>query len=475
MKSNAPGSGRTKNLLLFVLLLIPLCLFLWIVGRQFQADRSIRRARAAGENLRAAAEWMERALRAIPGDADAWNNLGNIHLRMAQATTATPPEKRTSLEQAEACYRKSIDRVPINSLSHINLGWARYQIDQLEGHPPGPYVRHSFELAARLDPFGYYPHMLLADYFLYEGERETAFREYRKAIEAYPHNRVISAVLDKALGQTTDYDRILEVVPEDEALAHWYLAALLLEKLGRWEQSRSEFLKVVELEPRNTYYRDGYLRTCMRMRDADAALREVKEREQLLGPDPEVLLLLADFLKKQGRYDEALAVCERVATIAPGLPRTTTLTAEIKAGQGNLVEAVRTYEAHLEAHPDDPEGYFQLGRIYQQHGNKYRAAELFSQAAYRAPDQVRFQAGLARAYLQLGMRERALEALDRSRKLDPDEIQFDLLAGTVYLEKEDWMEAARAYGRALKKAPNHPEALKGFLSAQSRIPRDDTP
>ena len=321
----------------------------------------------------------------------------------------------------------------------------------------------------RLDPFNYYPHLLLADYLFHEGKREEGFRSLHRAIKALPHNRVIHAVLERAKTQTTEYDQLKQAIPEDEALALWYFAIDLAYGLGRWEEGEETFRKVLRMEPRNTYYRDGFLQSCMNRRDIPCAIREVEEREKVLGEDPAVLLRLADFLKKQGEFDQAMDLVRRVQGIAPGA-RATTLQAEIETARGNLQEAARTYEALLQRNPRDPEAHFRLGLIYHQHGNRYRAVEMFLQAAALAPDQVRYHGRLAEAYLRLGMPERALDVLQRCRRLAPDEIRFHLMAGNIYLGKEDWMEAARAFGDALKRSPDHPEALKGFLTAHSRIP-----
>ena len=62
------------------------------------------------------------------------------------------------------------------------------------------------------------------------------------------------------------------------------------------------------------------------------------------------------------------------------------------------------------------------------------------------------------------------KVLARCRKIDPDEIQYDLKSGRIHLSRESWIEAARDFGEVLKRQPDHPEALQGFLKAQSRIP-----
>ncbi len=465
-KDVPPGK---KRFILFFVVLVPLCYYLLLVGNQFRADRDIRRAREDRNSLEEAERWMARALCINPGDADAWNDLGNIHQIRSQEEDTPAPARIEALKKAEGCYRKAIREVPTNSTSHINLGWTRYQIDELNGRPPGPRVKKSFELAVRLEPFNYYPHLLLADYLLFEGKEEEAFREFHRAILAHPHHEVIKAIIEKAMAKTTDLDTLKQVIPEDEPLAHWLFAVALQDKLDRWEESKKEIQKVFELDPQNTYYRDRYLNYCLSLPDVPAALQEVEDRQKVLGEDPEILIKLADFLKNQGEFDQAMDLCRRVQEIAPGIPRTTTLMAEIKTGQGNLVEAVKAYQAHLEKHPKDPEGYFRLGLLYQGNGNKYRAAELFLQAASLAPDQAPIQSRLADAYLQLSMLDRALEVLERCRQIDPDEIQYNLKSGKIHMSREDWMEAALDFGEVLKKEPGHPEALQGFLKAQSRI------
>jgi len=466
------GQAPTRNprILVFVLLLIPLGIFLAQAVRQCGAHRAARRARAEQGNLPEAARWMTRAADILPWDADAWSDLGSIYQLMAGGEESPLPERIAALKEAETAFARSIEEVPTSAASHINLGWTRYQLDQLEGRAPGVAVKRSFELAARLDPFNYYPHYLLGDYLLHEGDLQGAFREYREAIRAYPHDEVIRAVVHKAVARTDDYGLLAQLVPENTALAHRYLATALLEKLGRWDLCQLEFRKIFALEPRNTYYRDWHLRDCMARQDVDAAVREVQARQELLGPEPEVLLRLAEFLKKQGEWDRALEVCLAAREIAPDHPGAAPLLAEIRAGRGDILEAVNAYEAHLKTSPRDPEAAFRLAEIYREHGSKFRAAELFSEAAFLAPREVRYQSRLADMYVQLGMQERALEVLERCKQLNPREVFFHIQAGRIRLDRKDWLEAAREFGEALKLDPGNQEALKGFLRAESRTP-----
>ncbi len=467
--TNQTLSLRTRPLL-FVLLLGPLLLYTTGVAHQLQADRDIRRARVHQQDLEEAAHRLARALSRFPADADTWIELGNIYQLMANPETSTPAQRVEALERAEAAYRRSVEAVPTNPTSHINLGWVRYQLDELQERPPRASVKGSFGLATRLAPFNYYGHYLMGHYLLHEGDREGAFQAYRQAIRANPYDDVIRAVIETVVERYPDYETLRQAIPDEVALAQLYLIGAIEEQPGSWEACKETFQRILALEPESTYYRNNYLNSCFARRDVDAAVEEVKSREKVLGKEPEVLLRLAEFLKHQGELDRALAVAEQVRDIAPGHPRATTLVGEIRVGQGNILEAVNAYEAHLKKSPRDPEAAFRLAEIYRNHGNRYKAAELYLQAAFLAPDQVRFQSRLADIYIQLGLEDKALEVLERCKKLDPNEVHFYVQSGRIHLQRNDWVEAGRDFGEALKRNPGHEEALRSFLRARAHTP-----
>jgi tetratricopeptide (TPR) repeat protein len=467
MKS--PESIRKSNKPAFCLLMVPLFLYLLAVLNQFQSDWCQRKARSAPEDLPEAAHWLQNAVNVDPEDAETQRNLGTVYQLMAQKEKE--PERRLPyLGKAAVSYSEAVNSVPTDSANHINLGWVRFQMDEIRGLPPREGVTHSFQLAALLDPFNYYPHYLLGDYLLHQGRREEAFAELHRAIQVYPHDEVIRTIIKTAMKSTRDYGELSAVIPLDIPLAHLYFARALFEDLNNWDGCKQEFQEIFRIEPQNPYYRDWYLRYCIQRGDIAAAVAEIEERAKLLGDDPKTLLRLAEFLRNKGELDKAKEYCLRARETAPDLPEASGLLAEIERDQGNIIEATIAYEDQIHLHPQDPEGYYGLALLYLTHGNPYRATELLLKAAFLAPNQAKYLHALADAYSLLGVEDKALEALSRCKGIDPRDLSAYLQSGEIQLKKEDWMEAAHEFYEALKIQPNQQQALLGFLKAQSRIP-----
>jgi len=256
------------------------------------------------------------AVKLLPVDAGAHNNLGNALARRGQ------------LEQAVASYLRALELNPDFADAHNNLGNALLDLRQCAA------AAASYRRTLEINPNLADAHNQLGDALRLLGQYAEAAASYRRALEiqadfAEAHNNLGNVLLD--LGQHNDarasYLRALALKPEF-AEAHNNLGSLL-RGLGQLDEAMASYRRALALKP------------------------DLAEAHNNLGI---VLRLL-------GRTAEAEACCGRALEINPQLAAAVTALAEAHADRGQFAEAEDLFKRAISLEPESPEGWAGICRL----------------------------------------------------------------------------------------------------------------
>jgi adenylate cyclase len=227
------------------------------------------------------------------------------------------------------------------------------------------------------------------------GQNSRAARaEFERAIDLDPSNAwaysgLADALLSLVYGQyVEDHQSTIQAAREaatraselDPGLAEARCSlALILAWDYDWPGAEREFLRAISLNPSYGYAHGSYASLLEDMGRGDEAVRET-ELEEIL--DPHSMLMFdhrVHLLVWMGRIDEARAVCDRLARIAPGSVPHEIALAWLRFGEGNLSESL---EHMNRIEKMDPEPWTRVPKawLYAKLGDKEKARRLLEEA-----------------------------------------------------------------------------------------------
>jgi tetratricopeptide (TPR) repeat protein len=218
----------------------------------------------------------------------------------------------------------------------------------------------------------------------------------------------------------------------------WFERARALLLLERKEEAASELRKFLgKLEPEEgprvrAGAHDALARLAIDAGDDAAAETELRACVDALPDDVEPLVLFARFLRRKGRYDEALetaeAAVEKMGSLRPHLPAIRELGLALVA-KGDDAQATQVLETAVELYASnddfdfDPEFALTLARLHEKAGDPAHAADFYRHLAVGSdkPNHYRYNREAARLLEAAGRAADARRYLSRALELAPDD------------------------------------------------------
>ena len=262
-------------------------------------------------------------------------------------------------------------------------------------------------------------------------------------------------------------DRASRLHP-DYAPVH-LLAAELLERSGRAEQSLDRYRRALEATPDSAAGELGIGRLLLRRGELDRA-REHLERAAALAPRAgPVRAELARLYSRQGETDaarQAGAASRQLPDVVPVDDPVLTevwdaavsvrgyeeraLRAEAAA---RFEEAEAIYERLLALRPGEPDILYNFGNLYVRGRRFEDAVRRYEQALAAQPEHAAARVNLGSALLMLGRRAEAMDQLLVALEHDPADADAHRTLGGLFAYRGDNEAAIRHYRAALKSDP----------------------
>ncbi|MER7244399.1 tetratricopeptide repeat protein [Kribbella sp. NPDC000426] len=277
------------------------------------------------------------------------------------------------------------------------------------------HAHQKFKLASKFDPEVAYYRVRRGQLYADAGDLKRALRCYEQAMELepdYPDLRVLQAdalvKLHDSPAARAVLDEALAVKPDDESARFKRYQVL-------WE--------------------------------AERIAESVRDLE-LLAESPDVLAARGEALRLQGRYDEALALLNRVLSDEPGHQSALATTGTVRLAQGDLDGARSALEQAVAANPAEPYAQGRLADLDFTYGDAERALSRLKVQLEDQPDP-----GLRGVYVdvltKLERWEEAESCIESALWDDADNPLFVARLGWVLLETDRTEEGMRNLQRAV--------------------------
>lgn len=185
----------------------------------------------------------------------------------------------------------------------------------------------------------------------------------------------------------------------------------------------------------------------------------------------QVYLQQAETYCEQGRWNEAIAACERSLAIAPRMAEAYKLWGNALQKMGNYPEAMGYYAKAIELQPDLVEVYANLGTLYAQKQEWQKAIEYYQKAINLKPDFAGVYRNLAKVWLNVGERQKAWECQFQALTLEPEQAtaQEHFNLGNE-LRQQAWLqEAATCYRHAIELDPHLAKAYLNLAEVLEQL------
>jgi tetratricopeptide (TPR) repeat protein len=265
-------------------------------------------------------------------------------------------------------------------------------------------------------------------------------------------------------GYTLIYARAAAYLRPDHSEAT-LLAAGLLEILGQHSLAGETYGKIAPDDPTYHVAEIGRANTLIAEDKTDAALEVLQALTRSHGQFIEVQAALADALRRQERFADAIPVYTQAIDLVPEpVQRHWTLFYSRGISNeraGNWPEAEADFRRALELNPDQPQVLNYLGYSFVDRGeNLDEALGMIERAVAAQPEAGYIIDSLAWALFRLGRYTEAVEPMERAALLEPvDPVVTDHL-GDVYWAVGRKLEARFQWHRALSFEPEEDEAIR---------------
>jgi tetratricopeptide (TPR) repeat protein len=241
---------------------------------------------------------------------------------------------------------------------------------------------------------------------------------------------------------------------------------------ARYQEAVIQFRNAIEIDPRFAEAHWQLARTFLRLRNSEAAFRELHETVRLEPRNADAELELAALYLARRQYAEAQAAVQVALKTAPQSARAHAILGEKYLLTHDREKAVEELRKAVEADPQRVEGYAALGAAYMAAG---KAAE--AENAYRKAIEV--NARSVQAHLSLGefwFSQRKLAGAETEMRaaagLDPHAVLPRLFLARILLATNRVSEGEQLYSELKKVAPDDPSAYQAlglfYLSSGQR-------
>lgn len=174
---------------------------------------------------------------------------------------------------------------------------------------------------------------------------------------------------------------------------------------------------------------------------------------------------------KEEKYDEALALLDKLLSVDPKDFVALTELGTVKFKQGRFGEAEKPYQQALEANPSYIVALMNLGKLRMAEKKYDDAIEVFGRAVAAHPRSADANHFLGEAYLQIKKGSKAVGYLNEALRLDPvGQAELHLRLAALYNGAGMKDKAAAEYEQFLARKPDYPgrKKLEQYISENKK-------
>ncbi|QMU77851.1 tetratricopeptide repeat protein [Streptacidiphilus sp. PB12-B1b] len=244
--------------------------------------------------------------------------------------------------------------------------------------------------------------------------------------------------------------------------------AQVLKGLGRLDEARQDYEKVIALDPNYAEYHFEYAGLLRRLGRHEQALREYTRAMELTPPFVELYYNRGDLRAVTGDVDGALADFGFALELDPEYVDAYVNRAALLLNLGELEAAAQDVAAGLALAPDHAHLRCQQARVDWEGGDLKAALAGLDRAVLSAPEMAEAWALRAAVRFDSADLEGALADLGRSLEIE-DSAVVRYNRGSVYEALGQWAQAADDYTRAIEGDPADPDGWLRRAVCRTRL------
>ncbi len=311
-------------------------------------------------------------------------------------------------------------------------------------------------------------------------ELGRAEQVYRATLQANPRSIQTAEKLLALLqtqGRDTESEDILANLPGDSTQLARHRIDLAI-KRGDLAQAIAGLETAVADDARDVRARLLLARLVYREnRDAQRVMSLLREVEEIVPNEPEVIALRAFVMSTEGRDDDALAMLDEKVELRKDY-ESHFIRGEFHAARGHDEQAEMDFVALTQFEDRGAAGWDRLGRFYHRRGRNPDAIRAWRKSASIDPDRLTAKRSLIGALMDSGdetMQEEGAALLADVERDHPDDSDVQLLSARVLLRTGDPRDQVEAKHKLLRVIETDPKAITAFLLlVQIALAGDDT-
>jgi tetratricopeptide (TPR) repeat protein len=397
----------------------------------------------AGGHVEEASKQLAAALRENPRDNEALTMRGSIALERGDAAAA--------IEDFRAVLHDRPSAVP------LQRALARAYVASGQDALAEETLRNAMQAAPGDTPVS----IDLAQLLLRTSRADAATTLLEETVRKAPQDPAAREALGRVYLATRDYAKARTAAEDLKTLAPRaaagpYLAGLVAQQQGRFDDSQHEFERALQLAPSSMEALSALARVQLAHGQGAAAVARVRSYAVEHATDAAAVNLLGEALIATKSYAQAAEQLNRAIQLAPRWALPYNNLALARLASQDQAGAVDAYLAGLKQLPDEPQLVAGLANLYEQQGQVDRAIALYQELNARNPRLELAANNLAMLLANYRTDERSL---DRARDLtaafagSSDAALLDT-NGWVRLKLGDVADALPALEHAVERAPD---------------------
>jgi tetratricopeptide (TPR) repeat protein len=443
---------------------------------------------AAQDNLPAAIQEMEQAIKSDPYRSESYLLLAIFEMRVHQ------PDK------AEGLFKKATEVDPKAMNAQLALGGFFQSSNRL------PEAEQQYRRAITVDPKSPDPRAALVRLLMQEGKKdeiESFLRQTKKDLAGNPEGyRMLgdfyfaTGDLDKAI---VEYGSLYTDHPKDNTIKKNYIQILILKnRLDEAAKLNDEILKSnshdvdalvykaqVQLRKNDARGAVDSLQTALKndpdnavahyqlgnafaqQNNATQAESEWREAVRLRPDMTDAQRALAGMALRRGDIDAVLQAGQQIVTTQPYSPDGFLLKGIAEVARQRYADAEQDAQQALQRAPQSPAPYVQLGNVQLAQKHFPEAEKFYQQALDKDPSSADALSGLMNTYFAEKQYDKAIAAANAQIAKSPTTANFyDLLGTALFNGKKDLPGAEAALRKAIELDKNNTDALEKLGKVQ---------
>jgi tetratricopeptide (TPR) repeat protein len=228
----------------------------------------------------------------------------------------------------------------------------------------------------------------------------------------------------------------------------------------KFDEALTAVKGVIEIHP---LYLDAHIqhgRILADRGDIAGATERYRDAVRIAPQDVSGYLMLADALRRQSKYGEALAAIDDALKIWPDMPDALRSRGDILQGSGDVDGALHQYEEAVRVAPHDPASHLALADFHRLQKNFEKSITAVEVAMRLRPDMadaLRLHGDILR---DRGDQDDAMQKYWEASRLAPHDPWLQFKLADLLRQQKKFDDAITAVERALTLSPAFPEALR---------------